>query len=146
MADAAEHLEAGAGDPGRDLLVTCPTIRRGASPASIEVQFETTINANHLRDGHIYVTPCAGGNLTPMAVPVPHTSHWHDSVTDNSEFLTGRFQITAGHLEGAYTFGVQAISRAMNPAGGDGGHLADWEYNPVYSYSQPEIRVAIVNA
>ena len=34
----------------------------------------------------------------------------------------------------------------MNPAGSDNGHLADWNYDPVYAYAQPEIRVAIVNA
>ena len=44
------------------------------------------------------------------------------------------------------TFGVRANSRAMNPAGSDNGHLADWFYDPIYRYSQPEIRVAIVNA
>ena len=133
-------------DPGRDLLVTCPTIRRGAVAQTIEVQFEATIAANHLRDGYIYVTTCAGASLTALPAPAPHTSHFHEDVSDNSEFLSGRFEILATYEEGAYTFGVRANSRAMNPAGGDGGHLADWEYDPVYSYSQPTIHVAIVDA
>jgi hypothetical protein len=132
--------------PGRNLLVTCPTIRRGAVAQSIDVQFDATITAHHLRNGRIYVITCDGASISPLAVPAPHVSHWHDAVNDNSEFLTGRFQILATHLEGAYTFGVRANSRAMNPAGGDGGHLADWFYDPVYAYSQPEIRVAIVDA
>jgi hypothetical protein len=132
--------------PGRDLLVECPTIRRGVSPQSIDVQFEATINAHHLRDGYIYVRTCNNAALAPLGVPAPHASHWHDAVNDNSEFLTGRYQISAVQLEGAYTFGVRANSRAMNPAGSDNGHLSDWFYDPVYAYSQPEIRVAIVNA
>ena len=104
------------------------------------------MTAHHLRDGNIYVITCEGDSIAPLAVPAPHTSHWHDAVNDNAEFLTGRYQIGAAHLEGAYTFGVRANSRAMNPAGGDGGHLVDWFYDPVYAYSQPEIRVAIVDA
>ena len=33
----------------------------------------------------------------------------------------------------------------MNPAGGDGGHLLDWFYDPVYAYAQHETKVAVVN-
>ncbi|HEX8027548.1 MAG TPA: hypothetical protein VF491_03755, partial [Vicinamibacterales bacterium] len=96
--DAAFNL------PGRDLLVTCPTIRRGAAPQSIDVQFDATVTAHHLRDGGIYVITCEGAAIPPLAIPAPHASHWHDAVTDNAEFLTGRYQISAAHLEGAYTF------------------------------------------
>lgn len=130
---------------GRNLLVTCPTIRRGVTPKDVDVQFEATVSANHLRDGYIYVITCDGAAIAPLALPAPHTSHWHDAVTDNSEFLQGRYRIPATDLEGAYTFGCRTNSRAMNPAGGDGGHLVDWFYDPVYVYVQPEIRVAIIN-
>jgi hypothetical protein len=138
--DAAFNL------PGRDLLVTCPTIRRGVVAQSIDVQFDVTVNAHHLRDCGQSVVTCEGATITPMAAPAPNVYHWHDSVGDNSEFLTGRYQIAAAHLEGSYAFGVDATSRAMNPAGSDGGHLADWFYPPVYIRTTPEINVAIVNA
>jgi hypothetical protein len=133
---------------GRNLLAgSCPTIHRGASPQAIEVKFEVTIAAPHLRNGSIYVITCGSGALAPMDPPTPHTAHWHETVTDNSEFLHGRYHIAASHAEGAYRFGCIAISRAMNPAGSDNGHLLDWLYDsPAYAYVQPEIHVAIVNA
>jgi len=132
--------------PGRDLLVTCPTIHRGSSPQDVDVQFQVTVSAHHLRNGYIYARTCSGVSLAPLTTPTPHTTHWHDAVTDNAEVLSGRYRIGMGQLEGAYTFGCRVNSRAMNPAGGDGGHLADWFYDPVYVYRQPEIHVAIVDA
>lgn len=132
--------------PGRNLLVTCPTIRRGATPADLDVQMTTFVSAAHLRDAWIYATSCDGGALSTLPAPVPHTSHWHDTVADNSEVLTARYRVPAAEPEGAYSFGCRANSRAMNPAGSDNGHLADWFYDPVYLYRQPEIQVAIVNA
>jgi hypothetical protein len=132
--------------PGRDLLVTCPTIRRGAVAQSIDVQFDATVTAHHLRDCGMSVVTCEGVTITPLPLPTPNTYHWHEAVNDNSEFLTGRYQIAPAHLEGAYAFGVGANSRAMNPSGGDGGHLFDWFYPPLFVHVGPEIRVAIVNA
>jgi hypothetical protein len=132
--------------PGRDLTGPCPTIHRGATPQDVEVQFDATVSAHHLRDAYIYTAGCGGGSANLLPTPPSNTSHWHDSVTDNSVFLTGRYAIPSGDLEGAYTFGCRANSRAMNPSGGDGGHLADWFYDPIYVGAQPEIRVAIVNA
>ncbi|MEZ5316820.1 MAG: hypothetical protein R2752_05415 [Vicinamibacterales bacterium] len=131
---------------GRNLLVTCPTIRRGATPADIDVQMTVFVAATHLRDASIYARNCDLSGLAPLASPPPHASHWHDAVSDNSEVLTARYRITAADLEGAYSFGCRVNSRAMNPSGGDGGHLADWLYDPVVVYRQPEIRVAVVNA
>jgi hypothetical protein len=115
-------------------------------PQDVEVQFDVTVSAHHLRDASIYALDCGGGSANLMTNPPSNASHWHDSVTDNSVFLTGRYAIPSGDLEGAYTFGCRANSRAMNPSGGDGGHLLDWFYDPIYVGAQPEIRVAIVNA
>jgi hypothetical protein len=132
--------------PGRNLLVTCPTIRRGATPADIDVQFTAFVSAAHLRNANIYATSCDGGALSTLAAPPPHVSHWHQTVADNTETLSARYRVPATEQEGAYSFGCRVNSRAMNPAGSDNGHLADWFYDPVYIYRQPEIRVAIVDA
>ncbi|MEP6730738.1 MAG: hypothetical protein ABJE10_08875 [bacterium] len=132
-------------DPSRNLLVPCPTIRRGAPARDIEVQFETHVNAHHLRDTALYSHGCGGGSFTLLTSPAD-TVHWHETVGDNSVNLSGRYQLLATTLEGAYGFGCQADSRAMNPAGSDNGHLLDWNYDPIYSYVTPEIEIAIVNA
>lgn len=132
---------------GRNLLAgPCPTIRRGATPQAVDVQFQVTVSAQHLRNGYIYTITCGSGALAPLSIPTPHTSHWHETVADNSEVLHGRYRIAEGHAEGAYRFGCRANSRAMNPAGSDNGHLLDWLYDPVYAYVHPEIHVAVVNA
>jgi len=129
----------------RDLTVPCPTIHRGSTPQDVEVQFNVSVSAHHLRDAFIYTAGCGGGSANLLPNPPSNTSHWHENVADNAVFLTGRYSIPASDLEGAYTFGCRANSRAMNPAGSDNGHLLDWLYDPVYLGSQPEIRVAVVN-
>jgi len=130
--------------PGRNLLVNCPTIRRGAVPRDIEVQFDASISAHHLRDTYLFSHGCGGGSFTLISAPGA-TTHWHQTVLDNAVLLSGRYRLDDTALEGAYGFGCRANSRAMNPAGGDGGHLLDWLYDPVYAYAQPEVEVAIVN-
>ncbi len=130
--------------PGRDLLVTCPTIRRGASPQDIEVQFDALVSANHLRDASIGSFGCGGGSFA-LTTSASSAAHWHDDVNDNSVFLSGRYRLDHTALEGAYGFECVANSRAMNPSGADGGHLADWFYDPIYVYANPQVRVAIVN-
>ncbi len=130
--------------PGRNLLVNCPTIRRGAMPRDIEVQFDVSVSAHHLRDTYLFTSGCGGGSFALISASAA-TTHWHQTVLDNAELLTGRYRLDAAALEGAYGFGCRANSRAMNPAGGDGGHLVDWLYDPVYAYAQPEVEVAVIN-
>ena len=76
------------------------------------------------------------------------TEHWHTGPLDNSEQFYGRYAINSmTSLEGAYTFGCFAASRAFNPAGHDGGHLSDWNnYDPIEIYTNPAIAVAVVNS
>ncbi|MBC8057079.1 MAG: hypothetical protein H7Y61_10920, partial [Rhizobiales bacterium] len=130
--------------PGRNLLVPCPTIRRGAVPKDIEVQFDVSVSAHHLRDTYLFSQGCGGGAFALVSAPAD-TSHWHQTVLDNAVLLTGRYRLDDTALEGAYGFGCRANSRAMNPAGSDNGHLLDWLYDPVFAYAQPEVEVAIVN-
>ena len=130
--------------PGRNLLVPCPTIRRGGVPQDIDVQFDVSVSAHHLRDTYLYSHGCGGGSFS-LTSAAAATEHWHQSTADNAVLLTGRYRLSSASLEGAYGFGCRANSRAMNPSGGDGGHLLDWNYDPVYSYAQPEVEIAIVN-
>jgi hypothetical protein len=130
--------------PQRNLLVACPVIRRGAVAQEVQVQFKVSVNAHHLRDAHLYTRDCGGGSFALISDPALAT-HWHETTADNAVVLTGRYRLSTSALEGAYGFGCQAISRAMNPSGGDGGHLADWNYDPVFLYVQPDVEIAVVN-
>jgi hypothetical protein len=130
--------------PERNLLVACPVIRRGVVAQEIQVQFRVAVSAHHLRDAHLYTTDCGGGAFALISDPTLAT-HWHETTGDNSVVLTGRYQLAPAALEGAYGFGCQATSRAMNPSGSDDGHLDDWFYDPVFMYVQPAVEIAVVN-
>ena len=140
----ASEPDSGFSLPGRDLLVSCPTIHRGTPPQDIEVIHEVSVSAQHLRDACIGASGCGDGEFVLVSGNV---GHWHIHPDDNTVLLNGRYSLNSGAHEGAYSFGCTATSRAMNPAGADGGHLlpADWFYDPIYIYTTPSIGVAIVN-
>jgi hypothetical protein len=127
----------------RNLLgLPCPTIHRGAPPQDIEVVFEVSVSAHHLRNASIGTSGCGAGEF---ALQSGTTSHWHTTVGDNSVSLDGRYTLAQSALEGAYSFDGTANSRAMNPAGSDNGHLLDWYYDPIYIQTHRSLGVAIVN-
>jgi hypothetical protein len=132
--------------PGRSLLGICPTIHRGAIPADVEVLMRVSVSALHLRHATIGASGCGGAGPSLAADASNHTEHWHTGPLDNSEQFYGRYAINVASPEGAYTFGCYAASRAFNPAGHDGGHLADWNYDPIEIYTNPAIAVAVVNS
>jgi hypothetical protein len=135
--------------PSHNLLVACPTIRRGSPARSIIVRFEVSVSANHLRDAGLSTSGCGGGSFTKLPPSgTEEDAHWHQNTADNAVTLKATYRLDATALEGSYGFHCQADSRAMNPSGGDGGHLVppDWFYDPVYSYVIPGVNVAIVNA
>lgn len=131
---------------GRNLLATCPTIRRGASPAEVDVLMEVAVSATHLRDASIGASGCALNALPFVPASVNHTTHWHTDALDNGELLFARYRVPAAALEGVYSFSANANARAINPAGSDGGHLADWNYDVVYNHTPTSIHVAVINA
>ncbi len=53
-----------------------------------------------------------------------------------------------GAAEGTYSFHAEVASRAFNPSGGDGGHLATppWQYDPAPIYIQPSVAFSVFNA
>jgi hypothetical protein len=132
--------------PGRNLLGICPTIHRGSTPADVDVLFRVSVATPHLRHATIGASGCGGAAPALVADPNNHTAHWHTGPLDNSEQFYGRYGITTASPEGAYSFSCFAASRAFNPAGHDGGHLADWNYDPIEIYVHPVIAVAVVNS
>jgi hypothetical protein len=124
---------------------TCVVIPRGVVPSDIEIDLSYSVTAHHLRSVQVFGSGCGAGN--PVLISAPGTAqHWHTNVADNAFASTARFSVSAASAAGAYSFSVLGVSRAFNPAGGDGGHLADWNYDPVYNYTWPSLPIAIVNA
>ena len=129
----------------RNLLgIPCPTIHRGSKPKDIEVLFDVTVSANHLRDACIHVSGCGSGSFVPLSGA---RNHWHTSPGDNTFSTSVRYTLGNAALEGAYWFACRANSRSMNPDGQDGGNLVppDWFEDVVYIYTDPYIGVAVVN-
>jgi hypothetical protein len=124
---------------------TCVVIPRGVVPSDIEIDVSYAVTAQHLRSVQVFGNGCGAGTPTLIS-PLSTAEHWHANVADNSVANTARFAIAAAASAGAYSFSVLGVSRAFNPSGGDNGHLADWNYDPVYNYSWPSLPVAIVNA
>jgi hypothetical protein len=132
----------------RNLLgIPCPTIHRHSVPQDIELVFQVSVSANHLRNAYIGTSGCGGGVFMPIADAANNPGHWHTNVLDNTEMLYQRYRLDATALEGAYTFSCRANSRAMNPSGADGGNNVppDWFNDPVYIYRKPFIGVAVIN-
>jgi len=129
----------------QELPLTCPVIPRGVIPSDIEIEVSYTVSAAHLRSVQLGGGGCGGGSPTLLSA-LSTAEHWHSSVGDNSVSNTATFQLLATAPAGAYSFNLLAASRAFNPAGGDGGHSADWNYDPIYNYSPPSLPVAVVNA
>ncbi len=126
----------------------CPVITRplvGGAPADIEFMVSYQVAATHLRSVSLSGGGCGGGNPTLISA-TSTAEHWHTSPADNSVANTAIFSLPGAMPQGAYSFNLFAASRAFNPSGGDGGHLADWEYDPVYNYIWPSLPVAVVNA
>lgn len=130
-----------------ELPLICPVINRGAAPSDIQIEVSYTVAASHLRSVQLSAGGCGGGN--PILSSLPETAqHWHVGALDNSFTNVAVFDLAAAPANppGAYGFSLYASSRAFNPSGGDGGHLADWNYDPGPIYAIPYLPVAIVNA
>jgi hypothetical protein len=104
-----------------------------------------TVAATHLRSMALSGGGCGGG-IPVLQSALSTAQHWHDSAGDNSVAQSAIFRLSGAALQGAYSFSLDVASRAFNPSGGDGGHLADWNYDPVYNHVVPTLPVAVVNA
>jgi hypothetical protein len=137
----------------RDLLAIkeCPKIsrNRGGVPQDIELIFEVTVSANHLRDASLVTSGCGGYKFEPIAGAPNHRVHWHTDVGDNFVILQQRYTLSSQAFEGCYSFGCCAVSRAMNPSGADGLSLdpPDWlaDTDWIHTSPCPSIGVGVIN-
>jgi hypothetical protein len=136
--------KAGAG-AFQPLPLTCPLIPRGVAPSDIEIEVSYSVSAAHLRSVSLSGGGCGAGSPSLIS-PISTAQHWHTAPGDNAAVNTAVFALSAAEPQGAYSFSLFASSRAFNPSGGDNGHLADWNYDPVYNYVIPTLPVAVVNA
>jgi hypothetical protein len=155
---AVEYRKNAAG-PFLPLTFPCPVVRRGTVPQDLEFRVTFTASADHLRDVSLAGGGCGSGEMIytsgapagwfPNAAVNPTSiSHWHQTVTDNSVVVTAFFRLAATALQGTYSFGAWAASRALNPAGGDTGHLQTpmYEYDPADVYTTPSFYFSVINA
>ena len=133
------------GGAWQPLPLICPVIARGVAPQDIEVEVDYTVLATHLRSVELEAYGCGGGSMSVLSA-LSTIQHWHTGPLDNSVAQTARYSLSHFALAGSYGFTIDARSRAFNPAGGDIGHLVDWNYDPTYIWVTPQINVAIVNA
>lgn len=125
--------------------LVCPVIRRPAGQA-IELRVRYEGSAQHLRALTCGASGCGGG--APTLHPpgdIAQAQHWHENTNDNAEAKTAIYRLAGSAPAGAYGFHLAATSRAFNPAGGDGGFEADWNYNPVYSIVTNSLPVSVVD-
>jgi hypothetical protein len=129
--------------------IPCPKIPRGAIPKDIELVFEVSVSANHLRDSRILTHGCGSGDFMPILDPLNRPNHWYVNGLDNSVVLHQRYKLDHTALEGSYWFYCHAHTRAMNPSGADGGnHLPtpDWNFDPDgYIWVEPWYAIAVIN-
>lgn len=128
------------------LTYPCPLVRRGVVPVDLEFRVTLQASAAHMRSAQLFASGCGGGNFSLISGT---TAHWHTSTVDNAVTLQAVFGLSAGTLEGTYSFSAHVASRAMNPNGGDGGHLLlpnPWEYDPDDIHINPSFSFSVINA
>jgi hypothetical protein len=84
--------------------------------------------------------------VAQAAAQLATEEHWYEDAGDNNFSNVATYKISASQAQGVYDFDVWAISRAFNPAGSDLGPVDDWNYSPIYNWTDPMFSVAIVNA
>lgn len=136
QSDAAFQLLAGA----------CPVVRRGSVPQDLEFRVTMAVAARHLRSAELTAGDCGGGAFVPQMVGT--TFHWHQNAADNTETLQERYRLSAGALQGTYSFGGVVIGRAMSPTGYDNAHLlpTPFEYDPTDVHINPHFPFSVIDA
>lgn len=121
----------------------CPVIRRGHQDVEVDVAWQSS--AQHLFHAEMFGVGCEDTAIDRAAgsTAADH-EHWHTSGTDNAYAATGRFVIPRQRAEGAYTFGINAYSRAYNPAGSDAGPGLDFVIDHAFLATYPRRTIALV--
>jgi hypothetical protein len=137
---AWRHVGTGAWTP---LPNACPVIRRTPG-LDVEISVGAEVSATHYRNASLFGQACNGAGLPRMDAGVLY-DNWHTGPLDNTWSTTARFLVGHAMADGAYTIGINAQGRAFNPAGGDNGPSAGWDYDWVYSWSHPRRHIAVVD-
>lgn len=130
------------------LPLNCPVVRRAAGQ-DIEFCVSYQASAAHL----LYATLGAGGCGSASAVlsrktPLDTVSHWHTWQGDNTVIRSAIFRLNyAPDNQGAYSFSVNAWSRAFNPTDA-AGYAADWNNYDIAPIggNLANLQVAVVNS
>lgn len=137
-----QWTEVGTGRGGL-LPLSCGIIRRTAGHA-IDLDVSYQASAEHFRDAVLSASSCDGAALEKRTAAETF-SHWHTDTSDNAWSGSATFRVPAGFPEGAYTIALDVNGRAFNPAGGDSGPSANWNYDWAYSWIHPRWHFAVVN-
>jgi len=141
------------------LTFPCPVVKRGASPQNVEFRVTFTASSLHLRDARLSGSGCGAGDMLLQSFSSGEAgddwfpsgsgvTHWHETPSDNSVAVTAFFTLDNNAFQGTYSFGAWAASRAMNPTGGDPGHLLEsiFEYDPSGIHVTPSYSFSVINA
>jgi hypothetical protein len=131
---------AGSGSGFTPLPLSCAIISR--LHRDLEIQIGVNVTSNHLRSVTLDGATCGGSALTALSGT---TDWWYQNPGDTSFSTVATFTIPGTAQAGCYAFSVDAVSRAFNPAGSDGGFALNYIYDPVWRYSIPSVTVAIID-
>jgi hypothetical protein len=121
-------------------------VKRGAVPVDLEFRVTLQASATHLRSAQLFAGGCGAGDFVLQSGT---TEHWHTSTVDNAVTLQAIYTLPAAAQQGTYSFSAHVASRALNPNGGDGGHLTlptPWEYDPDDLHIDPWYPFSVIDA
>ncbi len=132
--------------------LVCPVVRRPHG-ADVDLRVGYQAAATHLLYARLAGAGCGGGAPTLKSAPSwsdpPSGTHpaerWHANPLDNHVARTAVFDLAGSAPPGAYGFDLTVASRVFNPAGGDGGFEADWNYTSVVRWTPAHLPIAIVD-
>lgn len=126
------------------LDTVCPVIHRGAGEDVI-VEIRWSASAAHLRSASAGLGGCGAGDPTPLG-PAGDRAWWWQHPTDTSTGLrVARFKIPGSLDAGCYTAGLNAVSRAYNPAVPGASTSADWYVPEARREVHPRRAISVVD-
>jgi hypothetical protein len=142
------------GGPWNVLSYPCPVVLRGAAPQNVEFDVRWEVSAAHYRDAEISAGDCGSGSFGAPAIQLDSTasggtSDWHQGPLDNAVLFHARYTLPSTAAQGTYNFGLNANTRAFNPAGTDAGYQAnDWSYDSPSGgvWVSPAFFFSVINA
>ncbi len=139
----------------RVLTYPCPLVKRRTTPVDVEFDVKWEVSATHYRNASIGAGDCGSGNFNAPVIQGDSTAagptgtdDWHQGPSDNSVVFHARYTLPATAAQGTYNFGLDANTRAFNPAGADANYQAlDWLYDSPNGgrYVTPSFFFSVVN-